>query len=175
MWGLLSTPQLCPVARIVTRCALPIAAPRPRRQRALHVAGCRVGDAPAGGAPAVSASCPLAAACWVGWLVRAAVLHACVPSAHPQPVVLKHLSAGCILVQRVLQAAGHELLPSEHQLRVSCCPTEGHACNTGPMCGPHSPTTCRPQPLLPSLQGSCFAIPSFIMRVPWSFLEATIW
>ena len=36
------------------------------------------------------------------------------------------------------------------------------------------PLTC-PRMLPPPHQGSCFAIPSFIMRVPWSFLEATIW
>jgi len=34
---------------------------------------------------------------------------------------------------------------------------------------------CIGHPHLPLFQGSCFAIPSFIMRVPWSFLEATIW
>jgi hypothetical protein len=28
---------------------------------------------------------------------------------------------------------------------------------------------------LPSCAGWCFAVPTFVLRVPWSFLESTLW
>lgn len=65
-----------------------------------------------------------------------------------------------------------ELLPSSPDHPMTSCTTDsqegaGRLTSTHPACIGH--------PHLPLFQGSCFAIPSFIMRVPWSFLEATIW